>query len=624
MLQAIRDRAQGIFAWVMLIVVGVPFALWGIQNYLDVDKEAPVVTVGDREIFERDINRVFEQNLANLVGLQEFDEAMLKRESQERLVRDELVLQDAAKRGLQISDDTVRTVIQELPFFQTDGHFDDEKYKLALTSQGLSGGTYAGEIRRSMLIEQYQRGILGSGFITPSELGEFLKFRNQERQIEYLTIPKRSAGSTVSDQAAEAYFKEHAGEYQNPEKVSVSYVVLDRNQIAAGIKTTEEELKALYEEQIAQFTTPERRRLSHILIAVNGDKPEADSEALKKAEMVRERLLKGEDFAKVAKEASDDKVSANKGGDLGFMSKDAFDPNVVTAANKLANSEVSAPVKSPFGYHVLKITELVPGAVKPFDSVRVELEKTAQHSAAESRFYELSQSLAEQSFEHPDGLDNAAAAVGTAIQTTDFFTSSEGEGLAKEEAFRKAAFSADVREGKNSEPIELGGEKVVVLRQKDRVPASPKAFSEVKAGIVAKLLDQAATEEAHKKAQAILDAVKGGKTMAEVAKGEKLTLTKSEFFKRNDTALNRQLVVAAFKLASTEKPASLAVLEVDNGDQAILNLAEIRDGDNKAMEKKDLDAARDFLARNASQNEMIGYFAGLRADGDVHERAPRP
>ena len=188
MLQAIRDRAHGIFAWVMLIVVGVPFALWGIQNYMDVDKEAPVVTVGDRDIFERDINRAFEQNMANMPDLQQADEAWVRRESKEKQIREELMVQNAMKHGFQISDDVIRSVIQGIPFFQTDNRFDPEKYKLALSSQGLSSAGYAAEMRRALLIEQYQDGIVKSSFLTAHEIDGFLKYRSQERQIEYFKI----------------------------------------------------------------------------------------------------------------------------------------------------------------------------------------------------------------------------------------------------------------------------------------------------------------------------------------------------------------------------------------------------------------------------------------------------
>ena len=625
MLQAIRDRAQGVFAWVMLIVVGVPFALWGIQNYLDTDKEAPVVTVGGKEIFERDVNREFEQNLANLVGLQQFDESWLKKESMERLVRAELMSQDAFRHGLQMSDESVREVIQALPYFQTDGRFDGEKFKLALTSRGISSPEYAADVRRSLILEQYQKGMLDTGFLAADAVDSFMKSRNQERQIEYVVIPKKVATGIPGDAEVEAYYKEHATEFQTPEKLAVTYVLLDRNQVAAGIKLTEEDLKAQYEEQLANYTTPERRRLSHILVAAEGDKPDQLAAAEKKIGEIKQRLDKGEDFAKLAKELSDDKISGAKGGDLGLLAKGGLDPNIVSSAVSLKNDEVSAPVKTPFGYHLVKVTELVPEAVKPFDAVRAEVEKAAQHAASESRYYELSQALAEQAFEHADTLENAVSAIKGTVQTTDYFTRTEGAGIAGEESFRKAAFAQEVLDGKNSEPVELsGGDKVAVLRQKDRIPAAAKPLADVKASIVTALQDRVARDEAQKQAQTLFEAAKSGRGLADIAKELKSSVTRSESFKRNDTKVKRPLVTAAFKLMATGVPASYSLVELENGDHAIVNLLAIKDGDASAIDKKELEAARDFLNKNAAQNEFAAYMAGLRAVGDVVERPAKP
>src|SRR5690606_12795526 len=188
MLQAIRDRAQGIFAWVMLILVGVPFALWGIQNYLDSGKEQPLAVVGDRDIFEREVSQAYQQSLAKLVGLADVDEKQLKQETLEKLIRDEIIAQNAEAKSLAVSDNAVRDFIQKLPYFQTDGRFDKEKYNIMLSSQGLSSAQFIARVRRALLMEQYQRGLLDSAFVTSNQLETLFRLKNQEREVEYLKV----------------------------------------------------------------------------------------------------------------------------------------------------------------------------------------------------------------------------------------------------------------------------------------------------------------------------------------------------------------------------------------------------------------------------------------------------
>jgi peptidyl-prolyl cis-trans isomerase D len=620
MLQAIRDHAKGVFAWVMLIVVGVPFALWGIQNYLDNGREPPLATVGDREIFEGDVNRVYEQELASLVGIGDVAEEQLKKEAMERIIREELVNQQARSSALAVSDDDLRAAIQEEPYFQTDGKFDMEKYKLALASQGMSSAAFTQQARQRLISAQYSRGLLDSVFAPDRLVEDYLKKRNQERRIEYVTVAKAPFAGKIEDSAVEEYFKAHPAEYQTPERVVVDYVSLDLGALADTMTPTEDDLKALYEEQKAQYVTPEKRKLSHILLAADAANPEIE----KKAADLRLRLEKGEDFAKLAKEASDDKPSGAKGGDLGYVAKDAVDPNVYAEAQKLKEGEVSAPVRSPFGYHLVKVTELKPAVTRSFDEVHAELLAAAKRAAAEAKFDELAESLATVSFEHADGLDAVARAVGGKVETSTSFSRDEGQGLAASPEVRKAAFSDEVLDGKNSDLVEVGKDKVVVLHLKDRVPASPKPLAEVKQSIVDLLRQNAVAEDARKRADELLAAARGGKSLDDLAKAGKLTVSRPEPIRRNGTVLPPDVVSAAFEIPSSRLASDpYAKIELANGDQMVLKLLEIKDGGGD-KDGKEAAAVRDSLARSIAQTEAMAFFAALRAEADVYIRPQRP
>jgi len=619
MLQAIRNRAQGIFAWIILILICVPFALWGIQNYLDSGKELPVAVVGDRDIFERDVNRVYEQSLASLVGLGQYDESELKREALNRLVKEEVITQHAQDKGLAVSEEEVRNFVQTLPYFQTEGKFDKEKYKMMLSSQGMGAAQFAAQIRKALTMEQFQRGVSDTGFVTKRQIESFYRLRNQERQIEYLTVPYKKYEGEISPSEIQAYYDQNPGEFQNPEKVSVQYLALSMDQIANTMEPTEEEVRNLYEEQKNQLATAERRKVSHILITTDADKPDADKGALEKIQQIRARLLKGEDFAKLAKEISEDKASAEKGGDLGFINRDTMEQNFANAAFAQAKGEVSEPVKTSFGYHLIKVTEIEAASTKSFAEVRAELAKTLQRSAAENKFYELGQTLTEQSFEHPDSLEPAAKALNLSVQETELFTRDEGTGVAQEKEVRDAAFNADVLNGKNSEPVEIGNEKVYVVRVKEHQPASARPLADVKQAIIEKLRDQKARAAARKMAEELLAGLKAETPLADVAKAAGLTLSQPPAFQRNTDKLPPAVVTAAFKAPRpSEGKGKAEIVGLENGDEVIFRVLAVKEGTTASVEAKELGMAKDFLEKNVGQDEFAAFVEQLRVGTDVY------
>ncbi|QSA95518.1 SurA N-terminal domain-containing protein [Methylococcus sp. EFPC2] len=622
MLQAIRDKAHGIFAWVMLIMIGVPFALWGIQNYIDTGKEQPMAVVAGSEIFERDVNRVYEQSLSSLVGLGQFDEAELKRESLERLIRDELVVHSAEDKGLAIGDEDVRGFVQTLPYFQTEGKFDKEKYKLMLSSQGMNPTQFIAQIRRTLTLEQYQRGLSDTAFVTQKQIDDFYRLRNQQRVFDYVTVPLKKYEGQFSDQQIETYYRNNIASFQSPERVAIQYIAITLDDVGKDIKPTEEELTALYEEQKNQLTAVEKRKISHILLAVDASKPDEDKSALEKIAQVRQRALAGEDFAKLAKQFSNDTISAEKGGDLGLMSKEGMEPAFSDAAFKLAKGEVSEPVKTSFGYHLIKVTEIDVPKVRSFEETRAELIKSFQRTAAENKFYELGQKLTEQGFEHPDSLEAAAKALNLNIQETGFFTREQGEGIAAEEAVRKASFGADVLNGRNSEPVEVGSDKVYLLRVKEHQPASDKPLAEVKQAIVARMREEASREEARKRATQIVDEVKQGKSLADASKHLGLNVINSGVVGRVESKLSPVLVKAVFQAPSARQGAGAdalpGIVSVEDGSPVVYRLLSVSEGSSEKVDPKELSLARDFLFKNLGQIELTAYLQQLRAQGDVY------
>lgn len=307
-----------------------------------------------------------------------FDEETLKKQALEKLVRDEVLLQYVQAENLIVSDDTARDFIQSLEYFQKDGKFDKTQYQTLLGSQGMSSAEFVSRIKKALVMEQFQRAIVDSSFATPAEIAGFFKIQNQTRDIEYVTVPLVPVSQQPGEDEIAAYYQQHQDDYRTDEQVSVEYVELSVDKLASGIAADDDQLKAYYEDQKAQFTTQERRKISHILFAFGKDK-DADAQALQRAVKAKQDL-QAKDFAALAAEVSDDKLTAKNGGDLGLFNVGVMEKAFEDAASKLKLGEVSEPVRSAFGYHLIKVTELVPGEIKPYEAVKTEVAKLTKRA----------------------------------------------------------------------------------------------------------------------------------------------------------------------------------------------------------------------------------------------------
>ncbi|MGZ8235586.1 SurA N-terminal domain-containing protein [Methylobacter tundripaludum] len=620
MLTKIREKAQGAFAWGILIVICVPFALWGIQNYLDTGEEAPVASVGDKDFFQRDVNRAYEQYSQNLQGMT-FDEQSLKAQALEKLIKDEVLLQYVHAKGLVTTDDTAREFIQSLAYFQVDGKFDEKRYKTMLNLQKMSSAEFVNRIKNALIMEQFQRSIIDSGFATKYDVESFFKIQNQQRDVDYITVAVQKSAEQPSEEDIAAYYQRHQDLYQTPEQVSIEYIELSLEDIAKTIAVTDDKLKAFYEEQKDQYTTAERRKISHILFAIN-DKTD-EKTALEKA-LKAQKELATKDFAALAAEVSDDKLTAKTGGDLGLFNVGVMEKPFEDAASALKLGEVSKPVKSAFGYHLIKVTELMPGEVKPFDSVKNEVTKAYQKAQAENAFYQAGETLTEMSYEHPDNLKTVADALGIAIKKTALFTKDKGESIAAEEKVRSAAFTEEVLQGNNSTPIELGTDRLIVLRMLEHKPAAARELKDVKPDIVAVLLADKAKQQAVETAKKIKARLQAGESIQTVAAENKLQVKAVAGLTRSKEDVPLPLSQAIFKAAKPVggKP-SIFIAELPAGEQVVVSLSKVTEGVMTEDDKKQMELATKNIAKAFGQTEFNALINSLQAEADISVKAPK-
>jgi peptidyl-prolyl cis-trans isomerase D len=614
MLTTIREKAQGAFAWVILLVIGVPFALWGIQNYFDAGKVAPVASVGDKDFYQNDVNRAYEQYAQQLRGMG-IDEQTLKAQALDKLIKDEVLLQYAHAKGLVATDQEARDFIKNLDYFKVDGKFNEDRYKSLLNAQRMTSNDFVARIKNALIMQQLQESITDTSFATSYDIESFFKIQNQQRDFDYVTVALPKLTEPPSHEEINAYYQQHQDQYKTPEQISVAYVELSLDAIAQKVEVTDDKLKAYYAEQKDQYSTPERRKISHILFAVN--KETDDKAALAEAQKAKAELA-NKDFAKLAAEVSDDKLTAKNGGDLGLFNAGSMEKSFEEAVSKLKLGEVSEPVKSSFGYHLVKVTELVPGETKPFESIKSEVAKAYQKSQAEAVFYDAGEKLAEMSYENPDNLDTVAKALGLAVNKTDFFTKVTGTGIAANPKIREAAFSEEVLQGNNSTPVEISAEHVVVLRKLEHKPAAIQPLESVKAGISAQLLTEKAKKQALEKAQKLKEKLKGGETLANLAASEKLEVKKMTGYTRSKTEIPDALGEAIFKSAKPvgDKP-TILIAELPDGAQAVVSLTKVTPGVMSEDDKKKMDLATKNIAKAFGQSDFNAMLATLEADADI-------
>ena len=615
MLTKIREKAHGIFAQVLLLGMCIAFGLWGIQSYTDSNKEAAVASVGNKDFHQRDVNKAYEQYSQQFQGMG-IDEQSLKDQALAKLIKDEVLLQYAYKQNLVASDNTTRDFIKTLPYFQLDGKFNEGQYKAFLSSQRMTSADFVSRIQNSLIMGQVQDSIISSSFATDYDIENFFKIQNQQRDVNTVTITIPTLTEQPSEADISSYYQQHHEQYQIPEQLSIEYVELSLAELAKKVPVTDEKLKAFYEEQKDTYATPERRKISHILFIVN-DKVD-DKTASEKAQKAKQDLA-NKDFAALAKEISDDKVTAKTGGDLGLFNAGTMEKPFEEAVMTLKVGEVSNPVKSKFGYHLIKVTELVAGSVKPFDSVKDEVTKAYQKAQAETSFSESGETLTSLSFEHPDSLQTVADTLGLSVNKTALFTKDRGDGIAAEDKIRGAAFSEEVLQGNNSAPVELGSDRLVVLRQLEHKEATAKDLNSVKAQISALLLLDKAKLQAVTKAKQIASRLQAGETLQAVSSDQKLEIKKVTGLTRSGkTELSEQLVDAIFKAAKPvgDKP-SITLVPLATGEQVIVSLTKVTAGTMSEDDKKKLELAKKNIANAFGQNEFNTVLNSLQSSADI-------
>ncbi|EXJ16535.1 Peptidyl-prolyl cis-trans isomerase ppiD [Imhoffiella purpurea] len=546
------------------------------------------------EITARDLDRRVQQTrfelrqrLGAAYDAAGFDDKTLRAEVLDDMIREVLLLDTTRRLGLRVSDQEVQMQILSERAFLRDGRFDQEAYERALQLQGLSPAMFEHQLRQQLAGMQLVRSVAASEFMSRSELADYQRLADQKREISYVRFAAADYADAVEpdDAAIQDYYEAHASDFQTPEQVKLDYIPLDSSTLASKVSVTEEELRQQYESEKGRFVVPERRQVRHILLTLPKDADEeAATSTLDEIEKIRERILAGESFEELAKTYSKDPGSAAKGGDLGMVEKGVMDPAFERAAFDLPVGEVSDPVRSAFGYHLIEVTSIEPEKARPFEEVRDTLRTDVAKQKADSLYYDLGERLANIVYESPDSLEPAAEELGLTIEHSDWVGRDGGSGILASPKVVAAAFSDEVlKDGINSDMLEPDRDQLqaIVLRVVDHREPSTKPLEEVREEILAKLEENGAQAAAKKAAEELADKLREGgdwETLAQSAEAPVLV-------DRNDSKMPAGLLDTAFTLpAPAEGTSSIGTTVLDAGDAAVVRVTEVRDGEVKPAE----------------------------------------
>ena len=546
---------------IVLAVIILPFAFWGIDSYTRSGNSADVVAkVNGAKITQKEFDNALRQQqdrmrqqLGDKFDASMFDTPGMKHTVMENLVMQHLLTDRAKAAGLFVPDEQIAQVIGGIEDFQADGKFDRKRYETALRNQNLSPLGFEARLREHMFGQQIQDAFTQNGFAPNSVADNIIRLNEQQRVVSAYFLPSQTflAQAKVDEARLKEYYEQNKKEFQVQEQAKVEYVRFSMNDLLAKFEISKGDVRKYYDERQNEFGTPEERQVAHILISASATASQAEQDAAKaKAEQLLQQARKDPArFAELAKQNSQDPGSATKGGDLGFFGRGMMVKPFEDAAFALKAGEISGLVKSDFGYHIIKLTAVKPSRVLPFDEAREDIANKLRQQKAADMYAELADKFSNTVYEQSDTLKPAAGLVNAKIEQSVWLSKGMVSGEPWTGKMLQAIFSEDVVKNKrNTAAIEVAANTLVAARILEYKPVAERPLGEVKEAIRQKLLQQQASELAAKQGAAMLEQLRNGSKL-------KLNWTAAETITRGKHgSLDAELVRQVFQANAAKLP----------------------------------------------------------------------
>jgi len=623
MLQSIRDNSKGIIAKIIVGLIALTFALFGVESLVGLgSSEKPIATVNGEAVSTQELMRGVELQRRQILSQMGpdadptmLDDNLLNRMVLESLIERSLLSQSVEKQGLFFSEEMLDQLIVNTPQFQVDGRFDRNQFEMVLRSAGFTPLTYRELLRLETLIDQERAGYVLSSFMTRSEIERIVSLDQQTRDFAYVSLPLLPILNQVSvtEEEIRARYDQNAAALQTEERVILDYVLLEKAAFVDPEQVSDSEVESLYQQTLAEFRSEELRDAAHILIEV--DEQTDALAALVRIQEVKLKLEEGEDFATLARIYSDDIGSASEGGALGFMSRDMLvGPFAETLFAMETVGGISEPIQTEFGYHLIKLADVKQEEMPSRADLEMELRYEIAERDAERFYVEALERLADLSFSSAD-LVAPSEELGLDVMTSEAISREGGTGLlGGHPRVVDAAFSQDVlRDRLNSLPIELNRERAVVLRLNEYQPSRQVTFEEARDSIELELITEVAKKQLRAQADAWLTSFKNGEVPQDMS--DDYSWVEIAGVNRGAQDVSSEIRNAAFAMSSEELPA-FEVISLRNGNFALLRLDEVNRVEADLTEDE-MAFMLSFLGSNQGQIEYEGRVEGLRQTATI-------
>ena len=625
MLQDVRRGMQGTTAKVIVWSIAITFALFGVESIVGgIGGEPDVAEVNGEGIPESEFSMAVErkkrQVLAQMGEAADpdlIDDALLSKSVLDGLIQEKTLEQDSAEKGLFLSTSMVDEYIRGMQEFQVDGEFSQQRMQNVLGSAGFTLNSFRLSLAKQVLIDQTRAAVIGSAFVLDNEKDKLLKLDRQTRTFGMAVLPAKNYLDevSVSDAEAETYYNENRDRFTQPEGVDIEYVILDRSALEAG-EISAEAIEARYQLELQDFVGEEERRAAHILISITDELDEAA--ALEKAAELKARIDAGEDFAEIAQAESQDEGSATEGGDLGFSGKGVYVSGFEDALFALNEGEVSDPVKTEFGYHIIKLLAVQVNEPPSLAERAPSIEDELKAEVLDTLFVDLSQQLADISYSSP-GLEESAEELGLEVKELFAISRNSQDAIFSTLRVQRALFDPENLSGENnSELIEIEDGKALVFNVRAYNEESIKEFSQVKNEVVQALQAEKASDYAASIGNAFIVRAETGEMPELVASDIGLDWEEKDGVRRDDFSVTPDLL---FKVFAMEHPESglprIGGFELASGDYAVVALESVTDGDPSDVSMIEEQSIKGSLSASYGGTDYTSYLRSLEQTAEV-------
>jgi len=615
MLQRIRDGLHGRkwLAWVALAPIALIFVFWGGSNSLDftgVSKQDAVEVDGHKvpAIKATKMWAVAQKQWAQRIGTEIPPEQQKRLQDNilEQLVIEQLLENLFDKEHFRVSNARVMSEFEREPAFRgPDGKYDAATAGQVLALNDMTDQDYYDEKRKELLTRQLEQGLGASYFLTRSEQQRLFNLENEEREVAHAIFSPAqfTSSAPVDDAAIQAYYDKNGDRFMSTESVSLDYAELRLEQVAAQVVPTDEQLRQLYDSNRAMYVTEEHRHARHIVIPVDG---ENDAAALKQAESVLAEARAGKDFAELAKKYSKDTTAAT-GGDLGFVAKADF-PELGDTLFGMKVGDIAGPVKSQFGYHLIKLEAIQASVEKPFEEVRAELDSQYRQDRASELFGDRQEEIAKMIEDGETDLDKIVQSLGlTRGSIAEFLRGGGAEPLGSSPELQQVVFGDTVlNQRRIGGPVALGEDRLVLVKVTGHKKAEVKPLAQVRDQIVELVTHDNGIAAAQAAAQALVPKLEAGESLATLAAAAKVPAEEARFVSRGDPSIPEALRLAIFEAPRPDAKPVVKTAKLDDGSTVVFVATRSRVGDSSNAQLVQQQNAA-LLQRSAS-GEVAAYL----------------